>query len=63
MSTAARDLVLAEGLTVAFPVGRRWWRPRVLRAVDDVTLTVREGEVLARLGAPTIRPAFNSFAP
>ncbi len=50
MSALPKDLVRAERLSVAFPVGRRWWRPRMLRAVDDVTIAVREGEVLALVG-------------
>ncbi|MBL8341093.1 MAG: ABC transporter ATP-binding protein [Rubrivivax sp.] len=46
----ARDLLVAERVSTWFPLGRRWWRARTLKAVDGVDLSVREGEVLALVG-------------
>lgn len=44
------ELLRAEHVSTWFPVGRRWLRPQVLKAVDDVSLTVRQGETLALVG-------------
>lgn len=44
------DLLRAEHVSTWFPVGRRWLRPQVLKAVDDVSLNVRQGETLALVG-------------
>lgn len=44
-------LLTVEKLSVQFPVQRGWLKPpAMLRAVDDVSLTVRQGEVLALVG-------------
>jgi ABC-2 type transport system ATP-binding protein len=40
--------IAIEGLTKDFPVG--FWRPRPYRALDDLTLSVGEGEVFGFLG-------------
>ena len=42
----AEPLLEVRGLTHAFPLGRR----AVLRAVDDVSFTLRRGEVLGLVG-------------
>lgn len=44
------ELLRAEHVSTWFPVGRRWLRPQVLKAVDDVSLNVRQGETLALVG-------------
>ena len=45
-----RELIVARGVSTWFAVGRSGWRPRMLKAVDEVDLEVREGEVLALVG-------------
>ena len=47
---AARDLLVARGVSTRFAVGRSGWRPRFLQAVDQIDLEIREGEVLALVG-------------
>jgi len=49
-TTPPRELLVAHGVSTWFPVGRSGWRPRMLRAVDQVDLAIREGEVLALVG-------------
>ena len=46
----SRDLIVARGVSTWFHIGRSGWRPRMLKAVDEVDLEVREGEVLALVG-------------
>ncbi|MBM3389619.1 MAG: ABC transporter ATP-binding protein [Betaproteobacteria bacterium] len=43
-------LLEARGLSTWFPVGRRWQRQQLLKAVDAVDLDVRAGETLALVG-------------
>ncbi len=45
-----RELLVARGVSTWFPVAGSGWRPRMLRAVDEVDLEIREGEVLALVG-------------
>jgi oligopeptide/dipeptide ABC transporter ATP-binding protein len=45
-----RELLQAQGVSTVFPVGRQWLRPQVLKAVDEVSLSVLEGETLALVG-------------
>jgi oligopeptide/dipeptide ABC transporter ATP-binding protein len=49
MTAAAQRLVRIENLSVAFP-GRGYTDGRQFRAVDDVTLDIRAGEVLGLVG-------------
>jgi oligopeptide/dipeptide ABC transporter ATP-binding protein len=44
------ELLQAQGVSTWFPVGRQWLRPQVLKAVDEVSLTVMAGETLALVG-------------
>lgn len=44
------ELLVADRVCTWFPVGRRWWRARTLKAVDGVSLSVLQGEVLALVG-------------
>ena len=44
------DLLSVEGLTVRFPLGRRWGRRAWLTAVDDVSFAVPRGRTLAIVG-------------
>ncbi len=46
----APELLVAEGVSTWYPVGRSGWRRRLLKAVDGVDLSVHEGEVLALVG-------------
>jgi len=50
--SGAAALVRVSGLTKHFPVGHALWgKPRkVVHAVDDVTLEIREGETLGLVG-------------
>jgi oligopeptide/dipeptide ABC transporter ATP-binding protein len=45
-----RELLQAQGVSTEFPVGRHWLRPQMLKAVDEVSLSVLEGETLALVG-------------
>ena len=45
-----RELLQAQGVSTVFPVGRQWLRPQGLKAVDEVSLSVLEGETLALVG-------------
>ena len=49
---AERPLVQAKGLTKHFPLGQTFWGapPRVVHAVDDVALDIRQGETLGLVG-------------
>ncbi len=47
---AAQALVRAERLTTAFPIGRKLWGRPLLKAVDNVDLSVYQDEVLALVG-------------
>ncbi len=50
MSGAGETLVALRNLSVAFPRSGREAGPRLFRAVDDVTLDIRAGEVLGLVG-------------
>jgi oligopeptide/dipeptide ABC transporter ATP-binding protein len=50
--TSADPLLTVAGLSKRFPLGRRypWEAPRLVHAVDDVSLTIREGRTLGVVG-------------
>ncbi|MBI2740304.1 MAG: ABC transporter ATP-binding protein [Rhodospirillales bacterium] len=50
MSESSAPILEVEGVSQRFSLGGSLFRPRYLRAVDDVTLQLRRGEILGLVG-------------